>query len=224
MHKLDSGRFTPRDSWYLINIQYLLWTLRHSNVTLSWCPGHIGIPGNERADQAAKSAPTIGRIMNIHIPVTDLRGDWHADILATWQMEWTQHGVHSRLHLFRIQPHIRHRPWFLKMGLPRAATAMYSTLRLGVYPTPHKLNQIGRRDTPMCPCGDYGDINHIILGCSNIHHRLRDTLQWDLLKYGLSLPYNVPYIIQHTHRHIVLALVHYLHRCKMKDTDRAEIL
>ena len=56
LHSLQSGSVDPA----LLELQQSLFTLsRKGSVTLQWIPAHVGLPGNERADQLAKVGSTL---------------------------------------------------------------------------------------------------------------------------------------------------------------------
>ena len=57
-------------------------------VTLVWIPGHVGIPGNEEADKAAKAALAFLTIHNNRIPASDRFPLIRSYFLNLWQQEW----------------------------------------------------------------------------------------------------------------------------------------
>ena len=83
---------------YIYGIFYQLCRLDAlgSEVVFCWVPSHIGIPGNERADQAAKSAlslpPSSGSI-----PATDLYPRIYSFVHSLCQSDWDGR-VHNKLH------------------------------------------------------------------------------------------------------------------------------
>jgi len=56
-------------------------------ITFCWQPSHVGIPGNEKANKAAKSALN-KPILRIPIPYTDLKPIINKYIRYKWQQIW----------------------------------------------------------------------------------------------------------------------------------------
>lgn len=57
---------------YSIRQSYYDVIKQDKEVTLFWVPAHVGIPGNESADQTAKSAATKEYKLSFKIPYEDL--------------------------------------------------------------------------------------------------------------------------------------------------------
>lgn len=55
---------------------------------IMWIPAHVGIPGNERADNLAKRGQT-SRTLHNAIPCQDLKLWFKNLIHSTWELEWT---------------------------------------------------------------------------------------------------------------------------------------
>ena len=57
------------------------------DIILCWIPSHIGIPGNEKADKAAKQALN-KQISESFIPFTDFKPNIYQYFYQEWQNEW----------------------------------------------------------------------------------------------------------------------------------------
>ncbi|XP_073976449.1 uncharacterized protein [Rhodnius prolixus] len=74
----------------VVTILKLLFDLRArgQGVTFVWVPGHIGVSGNERADQAAKQAASTTSEDVIPVRPTDLQAYMKLIINRKWQVQW----------------------------------------------------------------------------------------------------------------------------------------
>jgi hypothetical protein len=157
-------------------------------VDFRWIPAHMGVPGNEAADQAAKQAAEVGTRTERMAPSASRQDqnrsrnrdqDTHRGIrtlLTTakrvinealqddWDTIWKQ-GKHRRiLHSLGIGPDKK----ALKMheNLSRAISFIITQMRTGKIGLRAYLHSINRADTSQCTCG-HGDqtVEHILLKC-----------------------------------------------------------
>ncbi|KAF7363687.1 RNA-directed DNA polymerase from transposon X-element [Mycena sanguinolenta] len=137
---------------------------RHPNahVTVRWSPGHVGIIGNERADEEAKRAAQ-GRNSSPqqHIPHR-IRGE----------LPWGRSAVQQYLNSYRktvIERQWRASPRYARTmqydtkitagsyitladNLPRSLAVLLLQLRSGHVPLAKHLHRIQKADSPICPC------------------------------------------------------------------------
>ncbi|WP_179117650.1 ribonuclease H family protein, partial [Solemya velum gill symbiont] len=64
---------------------YLEYSKMLSQVTFCWLPGHMGIPGNERADRLAKAALSTPALVPLQIPGKDLKPLINTFLKHFWQ-------------------------------------------------------------------------------------------------------------------------------------------
>lgn len=212
---VQSVNIDPYESWYITNIKQLFYNLNQNNIYLAWIPGHKNIKGNEQADALAKEAATSGLNFRLLIPTTDYKHYINSEIRLEWQRKWKEHSkLHARYYA-NIQPSIQRHAWMERNLLPRKITTLFIRLRMGTCRTPEYLYKTRQQNTPDCTCGQFGNINHVLLECpiiadsTNIFYR-------DLQKLQVTFPINVEFLITQKDAPIIKALHRHVSRCKMK--------
>ena len=94
-----------------------------NEVIIEWVTSHMGIHGNEEADQLAARALNITAITKIKSPIDDLNKKLKQHYRREWQESWAQ----SKSHLHQFKPKIR-AEFYLQ--LPRKQQIAISRLRL----------------------------------------------------------------------------------------------
>ncbi|GBM75963.1 hypothetical protein AVEN_230493-1 [Araneus ventricosus] len=125
------------------------------SVGLSWVKAHAGIPGNELADQFAKSAITEGNFLDIPAPYSFLKKYIKNIILSDWQQHWGESDTSVRVREyvpfvdFNLLTHNRYLVFFIS----------------GHGPFPAYLFRFKILNSPNCICGGLGDPDHFVFDC-----------------------------------------------------------
>lgn len=126
--------------------------------TLLWVPSHIGIKGNERADEGAKSA-----VDSPDSPYLKSRSlsDWKQTITAKvkkrWNVQWEQMPF-SHLRLIKAENH----PWMPPKNLTPKECSIISRLRIGHTKLTHLHLLLGLHRPTCQTCGNvYINVQHL---------------------------------------------------------------
>ncbi|GBN43712.1 Putative protein in type-1 retrotransposable element R1DM, partial [Araneus ventricosus] len=144
-------------SGFVYSVKQDIFKARHL-VGLSWVKAHVGIPGNEWADQQAKSAINLGIERPIPAPRSFLRRALKQQILNEWNEYFMNYNSASGA---------RARDFIDKVDFNFLITNKFLIFFLcGHGPFPFYLNRFKLLDSPSCICGEEGDADHYVFSCS----------------------------------------------------------
>ncbi|GFV06230.1 RNase H domain-containing protein [Trichonephila clavipes] len=133
------------------------------DIVFRWLPSHVGIIGNEQANNAAKSATTH---LPLAVPLSDMKRVIMHHIFKLWQESWSQQ-LDNKLH--SVKPVIGAWP-----VMPMRRTDVKLTrLRIGHTRLTHRHLLFGEH-APECPsCNVSYTVHHILIDCPVFnHHRI----------------------------------------------------
>ena len=135
---------------------------RYKVIIFCWVPSHVDIPGNERADKAAKAALDLDVTFS-GVPYTDLRLLIHTFIYAEWQSFWDEQ-VENKLH--KVKPILG--PCTPIYDMSRRDQLVMSRARIGhTYLTQGYL--LREEEAPVCvPCREWLTVEHVLVHCQDL--------------------------------------------------------
>jgi len=169
----------------LINSRY--------SIKLAWIPSHIGISGNERADQMAKQAASNGRKPKFKIPYTDYcvfpTRDLREKSFSLLKEDFLTKGK-LYYSLYYKDP-FPTKTWFYHLSIPRDQVVLISRIRSNHYNLNSSLYRKNIVRTAACECGDPDqDVNHIIFYCPLTRPHVRHLIHY-LKRLNPIAPINI---------------------------------
>lgn len=155
-------------------------------VWLIWIPAHVGISGNEVADQLAKEAArSQNTIITIPATVPEIKSKLLLYILNIWQSLWdiTECGLFYKT----LVPEVSYSIPFLHSN--RALETTLTRLRVNHNCLNYNTYRIGLRDSPLCDlCLQSETVEHFLLYC----HKFTALQVSTYLKFKeRGIPYNL---------------------------------
>ena len=172
-------------------------TNRNFRLTFRWSAGHIGIQGNEDADEAAKAAADGESSDRKDLPsylrkelghsLSAVRQTRNEQLKKNWTAVWTKSPRFKRLKFEDLlTPHSQKYLKYISSGsITRKAASTIFQLRVGHAPLNAYLHRFKKINSPQCPaCGDpFETPEHFLLQCpSHAHER------WPILNQTRGRP------------------------------------
>jgi len=164
---------------------------RGLGVTIQWVPGHEGIEGNERADQAAKRAaakPRRGGQGELSLAyINRVR----TEITGSRRQQWLTKRLSQRSaaaqRTYRAQPGWKMDP--VAAAAPKGVVSRYYQLKVGHAAIGTYLRKIGKRDSEACQwCQAPSEtVHHLLFECRE-WRRQREKLYKALKEAKVALP------------------------------------
>ena len=132
------------------------------NVVFAWCPSHVGIKGNERADKLAKEA--LGHnVFATKIPYTDLKPRIYNLIFSKWQNQWDEEPNNK---LYKIKPKVR-QVYPHSSRCSRREEVVLARARIGHTYITHSFLLKGEQAPACNTCAVPLTVEHILIDCSD---------------------------------------------------------
>ena len=136
---------------------------RHKIVSFCWVPAHVGIGGNEKADQEAKKVCKQRTLDVQKVPYFDMKLPIRKYIRGKWQERWSSALLTTNKKLKGIRPHVNY--WQSSFQKDRRMEVVLGRLRIGHSRLTHNYLLEGG-DAPVCDhCGGILSVEHILVLC-----------------------------------------------------------
>ncbi|KYN08186.1 hypothetical protein ALC62_00832 [Cyphomyrmex costatus] len=136
------------------------------SVTLFWVPVHVGIPGNEAADLAAKDAAIDGFKPPFRVPYEDMLPESTAQAKRqSVESMKVVSAIKGTLYYENFYSQSKH-TWFHDFHISREEIIHVNRIRSNHINVNESLYRVNMTESPACECGDpRQSINHLIFHC-----------------------------------------------------------
>ena len=145
--------------------QIQLWLYRISSrrktVHFCWVPAHVGVSGNEAADEEAKAATRDPEVLFHYVPLSDMKYVFRTYVQNVWQQRWS--SLPDNRKYKKIRRSVGH--WPSSFHRNRRVEVVLSRLRIGHTRLTHCFLFTGD-DAPVCLSCDLPlTVEHLLVHC-----------------------------------------------------------
>ena len=152
-----------------INVQL---SKKKVHTRLCWVPGHVGILGNEQADEKAKQATLLERISTQELPPSDIKSAIKTKVYKQWKEEWRRTTI-QKVKVKEVFDEVQMKPLDLK--LKRRDAKVITRLQIGhtkltnQYMLERRNPDEEEEETTRCVrCGEQYSVRHILVSCPQL--------------------------------------------------------
>lgn len=153
---------------------------------LQCIPSHVGVEGNDQADDFALRATYLDVISPLRIAFSDALNELKVIMIKEWNDVYQHKSLTKGIHHFKVVPTVGHRPWFCGSGLNGLEIKIITRLRTGHGLCGCTRFLFGLEESTKCDvCKVVNDLEHIVLNCEK-YRDIRS--RYDLLVRHDGLP------------------------------------
>lgn len=180
-----------KTSYLIYEIRKAIYTASEIGITIiiEWIPGHLGIRGNDRADQLAKSALRSNAKTKILLPYTDFYPNILHKTYSIRDRHLQQTGQTKGIHYFQtyFTPGNK-KPWYSRSNYSRHIITSICRIRSNHYNMAESLYRIQLTNSPRCSCEQENEnIDHILWRCPKYTNQRLNLFQ-KLSRLNIKLP------------------------------------
>lgn len=155
------------ENYIILDILKLV-TISNCNIKLVWVPSHVGIHGNDMADEGAKSALShIKDNITVHLNKTETKNFLNSRMQICWQQSWDT--AKTGRNMYNTVPKVTTSVKTIKFLGNRLITA-YTRLRLGTAGLNHTLYKMKVHENGLCDvCKTPETVEHYLFHCSKFY-------------------------------------------------------
>ncbi|XP_067132776.1 uncharacterized protein [Centruroides vittatus] len=160
-------------------------------IGFKWVRAHVGVAGNERADQLAKEATNKTEIDFTELPASYIKWEIRDSMRRRWQLSWNESD--KGRHTYNVLPNIEERLNELKwIPMDFYLTQILS----GHAKCMTYFKKTNKHDTEECICGtNRQTVEHLLLECAR-YAALRTELECSFYKDQNNTPLNLYHIVR----------------------------
>ena len=154
---------------------------RRIKVIFQWVPSHIGVAGNEKADQLAKESLQLDIIQNLSPTFSDVKNLLINNVQKSLEENWERNKRSFKLGKIKEKWEY----WHWTNISNRKIEISMTRLRLGHCCLNYHLHRINISNSPNCNyCGEIENIEHFLLQCPR-YYTSRIIMKDEINKIGI---------------------------------------
>ncbi|XP_071579564.1 uncharacterized protein [Temnothorax nylanderi] len=170
LQSISNNHLNVHKNPYVTEARLLLYELIHDHgkrVILIWIPAHVGITGNELADELAKEAACEEADPSIVVPVGDMMMRVRRETWESTQRTIVAESAYKGTFYFKnFHDQRSTKPWFWGLNKERYFVTFINRLRANHFNLGSSLYRKGYVDSERCDCGyEIEDLQHVLLQC-----------------------------------------------------------
>nr|CAH7767682.1 unnamed protein product [Callosobruchus chinensis] len=190
-------------------------TSNQCKVVFIWVKGHAGIPGNEKADAAAKSAIVSGHVEDVWT-LRDMFNMSKLKIYDKWKEKWQYIVSNKQSNYFLLHQELPTRiPHVFEYNENREYSVIISRLKTNHGNFPAHLAKIGLIESPICgEDQEYADLNHLFFMCTKNKNAI-EVFMNKLKNIGYQYPLNINTLLASGRKDVYDSIVKFVRICKL---------